>query len=93
MGPVPGVQAIRLTFPGRQFRLTAPPLWTNATGCKAVDLEDKWPSRELVGENHIMRWREGRRSENVEDRRSMSPRRMAVGGGIGGVAAIVFALE
>jgi uncharacterized protein len=30
-----------------------------------------------------MRWQEGRRSENVEDRRGMTPARMAIGGGIG----------
>ncbi len=30
-----------------------------------------------------MRWQEGRRSENVEDRRGMTPARLAIGGGIG----------
>ncbi len=30
-----------------------------------------------------MRWKEGRRSENVEDRRGMTPAGIAIGGGIG----------
>ncbi len=30
-----------------------------------------------------MRWKEGRRSENVEDRRGLTPARVAIGGGIG----------
>lgn len=39
-----------------------------------------------------MRWREGRQSENVEDRRGGSGRRIAFGGGIGSVVLIVVAL-
>lgn len=30
-----------------------------------------------------MRWKEGRESENVEDRRGITPARLAIGGGIG----------
>ena len=30
-----------------------------------------------------MRWKEGRRSENVEDRRGITPAGIAIGGGIG----------
>ena len=39
-----------------------------------------------------MRWREGRQSENVEDRRGVSGRGLAFGGGIGGVILLVVAL-
>ena len=39
-----------------------------------------------------MRWREGRQSENVEDRRGISGRGLAFGGGIGSVILIVVAL-
>ena len=34
-------------------------------------------------EGNIMRWKEGRRSENVEDRRGITPAGIAIGGGIG----------
>ena len=30
-----------------------------------------------------MDWEQGRESENLEDRRGMSPKKLAVGGGIG----------
>jgi predicted metalloprotease len=39
-----------------------------------------------------MRWQEGRRSENVEDRRGMSPRGMAVGGGLGTLLLLILAM-
>jgi predicted metalloprotease len=39
-----------------------------------------------------MRWREGRQSENVEDRRGISGRGLAFGGGIGSVILLVVAL-
>jgi predicted metalloprotease len=39
-----------------------------------------------------MRWREGRESENVEDRRGVSGRGLAFGGGIGTVILMVVAL-
>ncbi|HYN26080.1 MAG TPA: neutral zinc metallopeptidase [Pyrinomonadaceae bacterium] len=39
-----------------------------------------------------MRWREGRQSENVEDRRGMSRGGMAIGGGLGGIVVLVIAL-
>lgn len=39
-----------------------------------------------------MRWREGRQSENVEDRRGVSGRGLAFGGGIGSVILLVVAL-
>ena len=39
-----------------------------------------------------MRWREGRQSENVEDRRGMSRGGMAIGGGLGGIVILVIAL-
>jgi predicted metalloprotease len=39
-----------------------------------------------------MRWREGRQSENVEDRRGISGRGLAFGGGIGSVLLLVVAL-
>ncbi|MCA1600459.1 MAG: zinc metallopeptidase [Acidobacteria bacterium] len=39
-----------------------------------------------------MRWREGRQSENVEDRRGMSRGGMAIGGGLGGIIILVIAL-
>jgi len=39
-----------------------------------------------------MRWRESRESENVEDRRGVSPGGLAVGGGLGGIVLLVIAL-
>ena len=39
-----------------------------------------------------MRWQQGRRSENVDDRRGMRPAGMAVGGGLGTIVFIVIAL-
>ena len=39
-----------------------------------------------------MRWREGRRSDNVEDRRGLSVRQGAIGGGIGILALLVIGL-
>ncbi len=39
-----------------------------------------------------MRWREGRQSANVEDRRGMSRGGMAIGGGLGGIVLLVVAL-
>lgn len=39
-----------------------------------------------------MRWREGRQSQNVEDRRGMSRGGMAIGGGLGGIVILVIAL-
>jgi predicted metalloprotease len=39
-----------------------------------------------------VRWREGRQSENVEDRRGISGRGLAFGGGIGSVLLLVVAL-
>lgn len=39
-----------------------------------------------------MRWREGRQSENVEDRRGMGRGGMAIGGGLGGIVVLVIAL-
>jgi len=39
-----------------------------------------------------MRWRDARRSTNVEDRRRLTPGRVAAGGGIGAILAIVAAL-
>ena len=39
-----------------------------------------------------MRWREGRQSENVEDRRGISRGGMAIGGGLGGIVLLVIAL-
>lgn len=39
-----------------------------------------------------MRWEEGRRSENVEDRRSAAPRQLAVGGGLGTILLIILAM-
>jgi predicted metalloprotease len=39
-----------------------------------------------------VRWREGRQSENVEDRRGVSGRGLAFGGGIGSVILLVVAL-
>ena len=39
-----------------------------------------------------MRWRDRRQSENVEDRRAMTPGRIAVGGGLGGLVVLVLAL-
>ena len=41
------------------------------------------PSSSTNREGHIMRWKEGRRSENVEDRRGITPAGIAIGGGIG----------
>ena len=39
-----------------------------------------------------MRWRDRRQSENVEDRRGMTPGRVVVGGGLGGLVILVVAL-
>ena len=39
-----------------------------------------------------MRWRGGRQSENVEDRRGISGGGMAIGGGLGGIVLLVIAL-
>lgn len=39
-----------------------------------------------------MRWRQGRQSANVEDRRGMSRGGMAIGGGLGGIVVLVIAL-
>ncbi|CAN5501526.1 neutral zinc metallopeptidase [soil metagenome] len=39
-----------------------------------------------------MRWREGRQSENVEDRRGIGRGGMAIGGGLGGIVILVIAL-
>ncbi|MBA3354761.1 MAG: neutral zinc metallopeptidase [Pyrinomonadaceae bacterium] len=39
-----------------------------------------------------MRWREGRQSQNVEDRRGMGRGGMAIGGGLGGIVVLVIAL-
>ena len=39
-----------------------------------------------------MRWREGRQSENVEDRRGISGRGLAFGGGIGSIILLVVAM-
>jgi predicted metalloprotease len=38
-----------------------------------------------------MRWQNERQSENVEDRRGMSPRQMAVGGGLGTIILVLLA--
>jgi uncharacterized protein len=40
----------------------------------------------------VMRWREGRRSDNVEDRRGMTVSRGFVGGGIGTILLVLVAL-
>src|SRR6185369_2241028 len=40
----------------------------------------------------FMRWQSARRSENVEDRRSMSAGGMAMTGGIGSVIVVIIAL-
>src|SRR4051794_6620328 len=42
------------------------------------------------GERH-MRWQNERQSDNVEDRRGMSPRGMAVGGGLGTIIIVLLA--
>ena len=39
-----------------------------------------------------MRWRKGRKSSNIEDRRGMGVPMKAVGGGIGGLVVLVIAL-
>jgi len=39
-----------------------------------------------------MRWREGRQSQNVEDRRGMGRGGLAIGGGLGGIVVLVIAL-
>lgn len=39
-----------------------------------------------------MRWREGRQSANIEDRRGMGRGGMAIGGGLGGIVILVIAL-
>jgi uncharacterized protein len=39
-----------------------------------------------------MRWRDRRQSENVEDRRGLTPGRVVVGGGLGGLVVLVLAL-
>jgi predicted metalloprotease len=39
-----------------------------------------------------MRWEDGRRSDNVEDRRGVGPRGLAVGGGVGTLIIVVLAL-
>ena len=39
-----------------------------------------------------MKWRDRRQSENVEDRRGMTPGRVAVGGGCGGLIILILAL-
>ena len=39
-----------------------------------------------------MRWREGRRSENVEDRRRVSPGGMIIGGGLGTILLLLLAM-
>lgn len=39
-----------------------------------------------------MRWRDRRQSENVEDRRGMTPGRVVVGGGLGGLVILIIAL-
>jgi predicted metalloprotease len=39
-----------------------------------------------------MRWQEGRRSENVEDRRGLTPQGLAIGGGIGTVLILILAM-
>lgn len=39
-----------------------------------------------------MRWREGRQSQNIEDRRGLGRRGIAVGGGLGGIVILIIAL-
>src|SRR5687768_5872683 len=39
-----------------------------------------------------MRWRDRRQSENVADRRGLTPGRVAVGGGLGGLVVLILAL-
>lgn len=39
-----------------------------------------------------MRWKDGRRSDNVEDRRGMTPQRAAVGGGLGVIVIAIIAM-
>lgn len=39
-----------------------------------------------------MRWKEGRRSENVEDRRNQTPKTVLAGGGLGTIAIILIAM-
>jgi len=39
-----------------------------------------------------MRWRDRRQSENVEDRRAVTPGRVVVGGGLGGLLILIVAL-
>jgi uncharacterized protein len=39
-----------------------------------------------------MRWKDGRRSDNVEDRRGLTPQRAAVGGGLGVIVIAVIAM-
>ncbi|MGH9967852.1 MAG: neutral zinc metallopeptidase [Pyrinomonadaceae bacterium] len=39
-----------------------------------------------------MRWREGRQSQNVEDRRGISRGGVAIGGGLGGIVILIIAL-
>jgi predicted metalloprotease len=39
-----------------------------------------------------MRWRDSRQSENVEDRRGVSPGGLAIGGGLGSIVVLVIAL-
>jgi predicted metalloprotease len=43
-------------------------------------------------EGIAMRWKEGRRSENVEDRRGITPAGIAIGGGIGAILLALVAL-
>jgi predicted metalloprotease len=39
-----------------------------------------------------MRWRDERRSENIEDRRSITPQQAAIGGGLGTIIVVLIAL-
>ena len=39
-----------------------------------------------------MRWKDGRRSDNVEDRRGMTPGRMVGGGGLGIIVIALIAM-
>jgi len=39
-----------------------------------------------------MKWRDRRQSENVEDRRGLTPGRVVVGGGLGGLVVLILAL-
>jgi predicted metalloprotease len=43
----------------------------------------------LMGASVTMDWEQGRESENLEDRRGMSPKKLAIGGGIGALIILL----